>query len=204
MKIDFQDGRHGGHLGFPIRTILLFFFYLKVTPMLPTKFQVNWPFGSGEEASNWNDLSYFWSTSHPDDSYQVSSQLAFRFRTGSKNIYFQIPWWPSWIPNRKDYCYFWSTSYPNASYQVSSQLAFPFRRRNEKKIFKMAWQPSWISNWNDFSYFWFTSHPNASYQVSSQLALWFRKRSEKKIFKMASMAANLDFRSEWFIWSEQF
>ena len=25
---------------------------LQVTPMLPTKFQVNWPFGSGEEAKN--------------------------------------------------------------------------------------------------------------------------------------------------------
>ena len=59
--------------------------------MLPTKFGVNWPFGSGEEAKNrfsrrrpwwpsWisdrNDFSYFWSTSHPDASYQVLSQLA--------------------------------------------------------------------------------------------------------------------------------
>ena len=37
-------------LGFPIRTILAIF-YLQDTPMLPTKFQVNWPFGSGEEAN---------------------------------------------------------------------------------------------------------------------------------------------------------
>ena len=56
--------------------------------MLSTKFGVNWPFGSGEEAKNrflewrpsWildrNDFSYFLSTSHPDASYQVSSQLA--------------------------------------------------------------------------------------------------------------------------------
>ena len=41
-KIDFQDGDHGGHLGFPIRTILVIFL----------------------------------SKSHPDDSYQVPSQLA--------------------------------------------------------------------------------------------------------------------------------
>ena len=27
-------------------------FYLQVTPMLPTKFQVNWPLCSGEEAKN--------------------------------------------------------------------------------------------------------------------------------------------------------
>ena len=47
-KIDFQDG---GHLGFPIGTILAIF-DLQVTPMLPSKFEVNWPFGSGEEAKN--------------------------------------------------------------------------------------------------------------------------------------------------------
>ena len=49
QKIDFQNGGHGSHLGFPIRTILAIF-YLQVTPMLPTKFHVNWPFSSGEEA----------------------------------------------------------------------------------------------------------------------------------------------------------
>ena len=42
LKTDFQDGRHGGHLGFPIA----------------------------------KDFSYFWSTSHPDAFYQVSSKLA--------------------------------------------------------------------------------------------------------------------------------
>ena len=89
-KIDFQDGGHGGHLGFQIGTILAIF-DLQVTLMLPSNFGVNWPFGSGEEAKNrfsrwrpwrpaWisdrNDFSYFWSTSHPNASYQVSSQLA--------------------------------------------------------------------------------------------------------------------------------
>ena len=48
-KIDFQNGHHGGHLGFTISTILAIF-YLQVTPMLPGKFGVNWPFSSGEEA----------------------------------------------------------------------------------------------------------------------------------------------------------
>ena len=50
-KIDFQDGRPGRHLGFPIGTILAIF-DLQVTLMLPTKFGVNWPFSSGEEAKN--------------------------------------------------------------------------------------------------------------------------------------------------------
>ena len=42
QNIDFQDGGHGGHLGFPIGTILAIF-NLQVTPMLPTKYRVNWP-----------------------------------------------------------------------------------------------------------------------------------------------------------------
>ena len=71
-KKDFQDGHHSGHLGFPISMILAIF-DLQVTLMLPTKFGVNWPFGSGEAKnrfsrwqpwrppwnSDWNDFSYF-------------------------------------------------------------------------------------------------------------------------------------------------
>ena len=45
-KIDFQDGGHGGHLGFPIG-IILAIFDLQVTLMLPTKYRVNWPRGVG-------------------------------------------------------------------------------------------------------------------------------------------------------------
>ena len=50
-KIDFQDGNCGGHLVFSIRMILAIF-YLQLTSMILTKFQVNWPFGSGEEGQN--------------------------------------------------------------------------------------------------------------------------------------------------------
>ena len=97
-KVDFQDGGHGSHLGFPIGTCLAIF-DLQVTLMLPCKFGVNWPFSTGEEAkhrfSRWlplrpswisdlHDFSYFRSTSNPDASYQVWSQLAFRFRRRSE------------------------------------------------------------------------------------------------------------------------
>ena len=89
-RSDKQIFKYGGHLGFPIWMILAIF-DLQVTLMLSSKFWVNWPFGSGEEAKNrfsrwppwwpswisdWNDFSSFWSTSHPDASYQVSSPLA--------------------------------------------------------------------------------------------------------------------------------
>ena len=50
-KHSFQEGGHGGHLGFLIGTILAIF-DLQHTPMLLTRFQVNWPFGSGEEAKS--------------------------------------------------------------------------------------------------------------------------------------------------------
>ena len=58
--------------------------------MFRTKFQASWPFGSEEEVKNrfsrwpvwwpsWksdrNEFSYFLSTSYPDASYEVSSQL---------------------------------------------------------------------------------------------------------------------------------
>ena len=90
-KMDFQDGCHGGHLGFQIGTILAIF-DLQVTPMFPSKFGVNWLFGSGEAKnrfSRWrpfwisdrNDFNNFLSTSHPNASYQVSSQLAQGCRT---------------------------------------------------------------------------------------------------------------------------
>ena len=61
--------------------MILAVFDLQVTPMSPTKFGVNWPFGAGEEAkykifkmaamgiSDQKDFSYIWSTSHPDASY---------------------------------------------------------------------------------------------------------------------------------------
>ena len=47
FKIDFQDVNCGSHLGFPIRMILATF-DLQDIFMIPTKFQVNWPFGSEE------------------------------------------------------------------------------------------------------------------------------------------------------------
>ena len=47
-KLDFQDGRHDHHLGFQIGTIVAIV-NQQVTPKRPTKFQLNWPFGSGEQ-----------------------------------------------------------------------------------------------------------------------------------------------------------
>ena len=43
-----------GHPGFTIGTILAIF-DLQVTPVLPTKFRVNWPFSSGEAKIDFQD-----------------------------------------------------------------------------------------------------------------------------------------------------
>ena len=48
FNIDFQDG---SYVGFPIRMILATF-DLQVNSILPMKFQVNCPFGSGEKVQN--------------------------------------------------------------------------------------------------------------------------------------------------------
>ena len=82
----------GSHLGFPINMILATV-DLQVTSTLPMNFEsmalsvqekkFKTDFQDGHHGHNLgfrNDLSYFSSTSHPDASYKVSSQLAFQFR----------------------------------------------------------------------------------------------------------------------------
>ena len=50
-KIDFQDGRCGGHPEYMTVTILASF-DLQITPIVCTKFPVSGPFSSGEEIQN--------------------------------------------------------------------------------------------------------------------------------------------------------
>ena len=88
-KIDFQDGCH---LGFLIGMILTIFIssrcFLPIFKSTGPLVQENkwkkrvsrWPPWQPSWISNQNNLSYFRSTSHPNASYQVSSQMAFQFR----------------------------------------------------------------------------------------------------------------------------
>ena len=72
QKIDFQDGGHGGHLGFPIGTILSIF-DLQLTLILPSKFGVKWPFSSGEEAKNRFSRCRPWRPSWISDRHDFSN-----------------------------------------------------------------------------------------------------------------------------------
>ena len=70
----------------------------------------------------------FLSTSHPNASYQVSSELAFRFSRREKNRFSR------WRPLRLRIRTIWTIllfKTSDASYQVSSQLVFRFRRRSK-------------------------------------------------------------------------
>ena len=136
--------------------------------MLPTQFKVNKPFGSGEEVknrfsrwlpwrpswiSNQNDFSQFQSISHPDASYQVSSQLAFGFRRRSEKKDFQ------------DGHHGGHNGFPISMLLVNFDLQVtlmhptkfgvnrPFSSGVEEKNRFSRWRPSWISDWNYFSYF---------------------------------------------------
>ena len=74
QKIDFQDGRHSGHLGFPIGTILAIF-DLQVTLMFPTKFQVNWPRGRSRRLLK-QIVDAAWRTTDTDQSqYALHAQV---------------------------------------------------------------------------------------------------------------------------------
>ena len=139
FKTDFQDGWDFLSQRFEL------FFYLQVTPMLPTKFRVNWPFSSEEEGKNrfsrwppswisdWNDFSYF-------HIYKSSRCFLPIFKSTGPLVQEnkQKKRVSRWDFRSKQFKLFRSTSHPNASYQVSSQMAFQFRRRSEKLIFKMA------------------------------------------------------------------
>ena len=127
--------------------------------MLPTKFQVNWPFGSGEEAKNifsrrpqWRvfdrkDFSYFLICATPPmlpTKFRVNWPLG----SGEKAKNRVSRWPPSWISDRNDFSNFGSTSHPDAFYQLSSQFASRFKRRSKKYIFKTAAMAAILDFWS--------------------------------------------------------
>ena len=97
-KIDFQAGSHNVYLEFWIGKILAFLdqhvircFLLSCKSVglsVQEKKRKIYLQGGGYSGHLGfpiiNEFSYFLSTSHPDSSYKVSSQLAFRFRRRSK------------------------------------------------------------------------------------------------------------------------
>ena len=86
--MDFQDGRHGGHLGFLNGTILAIFICnpldasYQASSQLAFRFRrrsenrfSRWPPRWPPWISDLNDFTYFRSASHPDALYQVLNQF---------------------------------------------------------------------------------------------------------------------------------
>ena len=81
--------------------------------MLHTKFQVNWPFGSGEEANNkfsrWpcairTILAIFDLQVTPMQPTKFQVNWPFGSGEEAKNKFSRwLPWRPSWISNRNDF-----------------------------------------------------------------------------------------------------
>ena len=121
-------------LGFLIWTFLAIF-DLQVTLMLPTESQANWLFSSEEEVKTGfqdglggqrNNFSYFWSTSHPDTFYRVSSQLAHQFSRSKKIFFSKMVATEAILDfNQNDFSYFWSTSH--LMLPTKFQVSWPFR-----------------------------------------------------------------------------
>ena len=131
----------GSYLGFLIEIILVIFsvFNIHVTPILPTKFRVNWPFGSEEKNKNridfqdCNILGFPIGPCFAIFDRQVTLMLPTKFCV---NLSFHLGvevantfpkwrrWRPCWISDGKDFSYFLSTSHTDSSYQVSSNWLF--------------------------------------------------------------------------------
>ena len=164
FKIDFQDGDGGDHIGFSVRTsLVLFFFYLQVTQILPTKFPLNWSFGSGEAQNRFPRWRPSWISDRNNFNY-----FFFLF------FIYKSPWCflPSFqsigllvqekkrkinVQDGGHYGFPVGTILPMFDLVVTPMLPtkfkvnWPFISGEEANYRFSRWRPSWISNWNDFS-----------------------------------------------------
>ena len=163
LKTDFKDSGHGRHLGFLIGTNSAI---LNVqTLMLSTKFQVNWPFRSGEEAKNRLD---FQDGSHRGHlRFLIRSILAmFDLQVlpglkpvGSgkevKNRFSRWrSWRTSWFSDRNDLTIF--DLLVTLMLPTKLHVNWPFGSGEAVKNRFASWllqPPFWISDRNDFIYF---------------------------------------------------
>ena len=139
-KIDFQDGGHGGHLGFPIGTILAIFDLQDTRCFLASLESIGLSVQEKKRKIDFQDgghgshLGFLIGTILAIFDLQVNLMLPSKFRVKwpfssgeeAKNRFSR--WRPSWISDQHDFSYFCSTGHPDASYQVSSQLAQGCRR----------------------------------------------------------------------------
>ena len=121
FKIDIQDGRHGGHLGFSICTILAIF-NLTVTSGLQMKVSNQLAFRLRGRITKYifksvpgsyfgfpiGTIKIFSTYKLPYTSYEGLNQLSIPFRRRVQNIFLRWEWWwLSWISDQNKFRYFY-------------------------------------------------------------------------------------------------
>ena len=168
-KIDFKDS---GNLGFQIRTILAIF-DLHVTPMLPTKFQVNWSFGSGKEAKM---IFSRWADKVP------------RFPIATILAIFDLHFTPM-LPTKFQVNWHFSSGCFLLSFK-SIDLLF---QKKQKLYFQDSWQGAKISDRNHFSFFLIYTSPRCFLPSFKSTSISVQEKKQKIGFQDGCHCRNLGF-----------
>ena len=157
FKTDFQDGGYGGHLWFPIWTLLATF-NLQVTSIFPSQFWVSWPFCSEEFKTDFQNGSH-------------GNHLGFPIKKILAIVDLQVTlyllyWQEKFKQDFEDRGQGGHLGLPLktiiATFDLQVTLIFPtkfwpFRSEGEFRNRFSRWLPwrlSWISSRDYFSYFW--------------------------------------------------
>ena len=207
---DFQDGHHGGHLGYRNGKNLAIL-NLQVTEMPPTKFRFNPTSRSGAEVvwrfSRWLSWWPSWISERNDFSHSESlccsdARLPSSFSSNRLRVWEEMS-----FEDFQDGQHGGHVAYQNGMILAILNLHVA-PMPSTKFGLDLTWglgadvvsrfsrwpprRPSWLAEQNDFSNSDSLCFSNASQQVSAQSNLRFGRRCRLKTFKMSAMAALLD------------
>ena len=171
--------------------MILAIFDLQVTPMLPTKLRVNWPFGSGKKRKiDFQDGCYGAHLGFPIRTIlaifvlQVTPMLPTKFRVNrplgsgkeAKNRFSRwLSWRPFWISYQNNFSYFLSTNNPDASFELIGLLV----QEKGKIVFQDCHHGSHLGFLIGTIGAIFDLQVTPMLPTKCLLAFWFRKRREK-------------------------
>ena len=145
---------------------------------------------------NQNDFSYmyFWSTSHPDTSYQISSPCAFLFRRKSSKKIFKLATVAAILDFLLEWFYLFLIYKSSISFLARLEsIGLSNQEKKRKTDFQDGCHGETILT--IFNLLVTRMFPTKFWV---NWPFWFRRRCEKLIFKMVAMWAILDFQSKWF------
>ena len=154
---EFQDGHHGGNLGYQNRMILAIL-NLYVAPMPPiVSAQSDFIGDIVWRISRWSP----WWPSWISECNNFSNSESLCCSDASHQVLAQSDLWFGRKCHLKNF---------KMAAMASFEWICLLVQEKKQKIDFSRWPPSWIFDRNDFSFFLSTSHLDASYHVLSQLA----------------------------------